>query len=345
MKRLSFITCSLVLFFATQSAQSAQTALGIDLAPVLTLTGPIGSTNQIQYTTDLGQANGWTNLTNIVLSQSTYIFADISAIGQPRRFYRINGLSQPGNPDSQNLVWIPAGTFIMGSPTNEVGRFDNEGPQTQVTFTYGFYMGKYEVTQGKYLSLIESNPSHFTAANGYTDDLNLPVDGVSWDNATNYCTKLTQQEQTAGRLPSGMVYRLPTEAEWEYACRAGTTSPFYFGNPANPYAVTNYAWYQNNSGGQTHDVGQKIPNNWGLYDMCGNVWEWCSGAYGTNYPGGSVTNYYVPPTDSSSLTVIRGGSFNDGNNLLRSASRYYYWETRYADAWGFRVVLAPPLPQ
>ena len=130
-----------------------------------------------------------------------------------------------------NMVWIPPGTFVMGSPTNEAER-DSDETQHTVTLTQGFYMGKYAVTQGEYLALMGSNPSYFTThdynGNPIRPDLNRPVEQVSWIDATNYCAHLTQQEQAAGRLPAGWVYRLPTESEWEYACRAGTTTAFHY---------------------------------------------------------------------------------------------------------------------
>jgi len=131
-------------------------------------------------------------------------------------------------------------------------------------------MGKYEVTQGEYLGVMDSNPSAFRT------DLSLPVETVSWFDATSYCWALTQRERAAGRIPSNCLYRLPTEAEWEYACRAWTSDRrFSDGDDPGYTNLTNYAWYEVNSGGTTHPVGQKLPNAWGLYDMHGNVFEWC----------------------------------------------------------------------
>ena len=122
-----------------------------------------------------------------------------------------------------NMACIPAGTFTMGSPESEPARVPSEGPQTQVTISRGFLVGKHEVTQGKYLNLMGTNPSAFAG------DLSLPVETVSWDDAVAYCVALTAKERNEGRLPAGFAYRLPTEAEWEYACRAGTTTAFHFG--------------------------------------------------------------------------------------------------------------------
>ena len=146
----------------------------------------------------------------------------------------------------------------MGTPTNEVDQQDNPGPQTRVTLTRGFFMGRYEVAQGEYQVVIGSNPSAFTG------DTNRPVEQVSWQDATNYCTRLTTRERLAGRLPAAAAYRLPTEAEWEYASRAGSMNRFSYGNDPEYTELINYAWYTANSGGTTHAVGGKLPNRWGF---------------------------------------------------------------------------------
>jgi formylglycine-generating enzyme required for sulfatase activity len=250
----------------------------------------------------------------------------------------------PGNPDPQHLVWIKPGTFMMGSPDDEVDRSDNEGPQTQVILSQGFWMSKYETTQGAYLAVMGANPSY------HKGDTNRPVERVSWKNATNYCGKLTVRERAAGRLPTGYEYRLPTEAEWEYACRAGTMTRFSFGDDLSDTQLGDYAWNVSNSGGTSHPVGLKQPNAWGLYDMHGNVWEWCLDWYET-YPGGSVTDPRGPTTfwtDPRGWTMgsYRGGSWGcDGWNC-RSALRIrneYPPNTPFDDL-GFRAVLAPGKP-
>jgi formylglycine-generating enzyme required for sulfatase activity len=196
----------------------------------------------------------------------------------------------------------------------------------------GFFMGRYEVTQGEYLSVIGSNPSSFAG------DTNHPVEQVNWTEANNYCAQLTARERTAGRLPSGWAYRLPTEAEWEYASRAGSTNRFSFGNDPGYTQLANYAWYSVNSGGTTHAVGGKLPNRWGLYDMAGNVWEWCSDWYG-NYPGGNVND---PQGSVSGLNrVFRGGNWYDTASNGRSAQRNGYDPSARSSGIGFRLVLAP----
>ena len=223
----------------------------------------------------------------------------------------------------------------MGSPTNELDRCDGEGPQTAVTISRGYWMGKYEVTQGEYLEVMGSNPSRFTG------DTNRPVETVTWYDATNYCGQLTQRERAAGRIATNSVYRLPTEAEWEYACRAWTSTRFSYGDDPGYTNLTNYAWYDGNSGGTTHPVGQKLANPWGLYDLHGNVWEWCQDWYG-EYPGGMAVDPQGPATGSD--RVIRGGLWLLYARLCRSAHRTCYYPDSGLSLIGFRVVLAPGQP-
>jgi formylglycine-generating enzyme required for sulfatase activity len=189
----------------------ASTIETIQMAPMLTIQETVGSANQIQYREDLGDPNAWITLTNLMLSNNLSLFVDTSAPPAPRRFYRVIGLSElpAANPHPDWLVWIPPGSFVMGSPASEQDRYDNEGPQTRVTITRGFWMSKYEVTQGEYRAIVGSNPSYFGG------DTNRPVEQVSWRDATNYCGTFNAQERLAGRLPANYVYRLPTEAEWE----------------------------------------------------------------------------------------------------------------------------------
>jgi formylglycine-generating enzyme required for sulfatase activity len=181
-----------------------------------------------------------------------------------------------------DLVWMAPGDFQMGTPEqkflvkwyylarekltkqpNPGAGFDNERPVTWVTFTQAFWLGRTAVTQGQYQAVMGGNPSQFTAAGR-----DAPVEQVSWDEAMAFCQKLTEREKAAGRLPAGYAYTLPTEAQREYACRAGTEGSFAGDLDA-------MAWYEAHSGGTTHPVGLKQPNAWGLYDMHGNVWERC----------------------------------------------------------------------
>jgi formylglycine-generating enzyme required for sulfatase activity len=163
------------------------------------------------------------------------------------------------------------------------------------------------------------------------------VEQVSWNEAVSYSAKLTGKEKAAGRLPVGYEYRLPTEAEWEYACRAGTTTLFSFGDDESK--LGEYGWYGSNSGNTTHPVGEKKPNGWGLYDVHGNVFEWCQDWYG-NYPGGSVTDPQGPATGSS--RVVRGGYwYSSIARSFRSEYRNGWWPGDRSDGVGFRPVLAP----
>ena len=222
------------------------------------------------------------------------------------------------------LLWIKPGTFVMGSPPEEAGRNKAEGPQTRVTFTQGYWLGKTPVTQAQYEAFIGSNPSNFTAAGP-----NAPVERVSWLDAMEFCEKLNAREQAAGRLPEGYAYTLPTEAQWEYACRAGTTGSY----AGNPEAM---AWHKGNSNETTHPVGEKAPNAWGLYDMSGNVLQWCFDWYG-DYPGGAVTDPTGPA--SGHFRMARGGSWRV--EIFRSASRAGGSSARRDYTLGFRLALAP----
>jgi formylglycine-generating enzyme required for sulfatase activity len=261
-------------------------------------------------------------------------FVDETAHLFPERFYR--ALLQTPPP---NMVFIPPNTFTMGSPSNELHRMPNEGPQTTVTLTRGFWIGKYEVTQEEYVSVTGTNPSVFPG------DLSRPVSSVSWPDATYYCWMLTQRELAAGRIPAGSQYRLPTEAEWECAARAGTSTRFSYGDDPNYTSLTNYAWYFLNGGLTVHPVGQKLPNPWGLYDMEGNVWEWCQDWLG-DLPGGAVSDPQGPPSNPIGLKVIRGGAYDFSEPDCRSARRYFYGNhpgLKDSDL-GFRVVLVSGLP-
>jgi formylglycine-generating enzyme required for sulfatase activity len=188
-----------------------------------------------------------------------------------------------------------------------------EGPQTEVSITRGFFMGKYEVTQGEYEEAMGNNPSWFNGVNpqgGSTDygtDLNRPVEFLAWSQAIDFCAAVTEREQAARRIPAHTAYRLPTEAEWEYACRAWTSTRFSYGDDPNYSELTDYAWYSGNNEGTTHPVGQKLPNAWGLYDMHGNVWEYCYDSVG-DYPGGRVLDPTGADWSMGRNPVIRGGS-------------------------------------
>jgi formylglycine-generating enzyme required for sulfatase activity len=267
----------------------------------------------------------WSPMVMVSNTLSKIVVTDGMANLAPQKFYRT--IIQP-----PNMVLIAPNTFTLGSPTNEVGRQSDESPQTVVTLSHGFWMAKFPVTQREFLAVMGSNPSNFPG------DSNRPVDSVSWFDATNYCDKLTQQDLAIGRIPPGSHYRLPTEAEWECAARAGTSTRFYFGDDAT--SLTNDAWYSANSGFGTHPVGLKQPNAWGLYDMEGDVWEWCQDWYGP-YPGGSVTDPQGPDNNPIGFKVIRGGGWDSFESDCRSARRDFRGASPFITDFilGFRVVL------
>ena len=217
------------------------------------------------------------------------------------------------------FVLIPAGTFQMGS-TNILIVQDNEKPVHTVHITQPFYMGKYEVTQGQWQVVMGNNPSSFTG------DPNWPVENVSWNDVQEFIRRLNAR---AG----GTTFRLPTEAEWEYAARAGTTTSWSFGNDASQ--LERYVWYDKNAGGETHPVGQLQPNLWGLYDMHGNVWEWVQDWFGS-YASGTADDPPGPP--SGSYRVNRGGGWDSGFNHCRSGGRSNNAPGKRYDNLGFRLL-------
>ncbi len=329
---------TLVAAGALSPVASAQAGaeLDIDIYAGLSITGAVGTVYSIEYVTDLTQTNtpgGWRCLEFLQLPASPYLWADQSAPATGHRFYRARVFAAP-----TNMVFIPPGTFRMGSPTNDVDSFFTEAPQTAVTISRGFWMGRYEVTQGEYLAVIGNNPSYFVG------DTNRPVEQVSWFDATNYCAALTQRERAAGRISTNCVYRLPTEAEWEYACRAWTSDRrFSYGDDPGYMSLTNYAWYgADNDPDMTKPVGQKLPNPWGLYDMPGNVVEWCQDWWSGGLPGGILLDPQGPATGSS--RVVRGGAFRSPAQYCRSASRGQQSPSDSYNFIGFRAVLAPGQP-
>ena len=325
----------------------------------MSLTGGVGTVYSIQYATDLSPTNVWVDRTLVQAKGGGTVWTDPSSPTPGQRFYR--AVSVPAPADT-NLVFIQPGTFTMGSPTNEAER-DLDETQHTVTISRGFWMEKYLVTQGDwdYVAVVGSNPSYFRngidgTINGgtgstITDELIHPVEWVNWYDASNYCALRTQQERTRGLIPSNYVYRLPTEAEWEYAARAGTTTAFYLGSGLHSGQANFYGQFEydasvgrilNQWGIEleiTTPVGSYRANPWGLYDIIGNVEEWCQDWYDV-YPGGSVIDPQGPA--SGSYRVLRGGLWGSIARDCRSACRYYYYPDVWpADGFGFRVVLAP----
>ena len=250
------------------------------------------------------------------------------------------------NSIGMKLVLIPKGTFIMGSLVSEEGHEKNEG-QHEVTIGKDYYLGVTEVTQGQYEKTMGTNPSYFQKqVPSYfqkqvirkSDSSMYPVEMVSWEDAVEFCKKLSDlpEEKKAGR-----VYRLPTEAEWEYACRSGSKSAYSFGDSSK--SLGDYAWFYGNSDERTHPVGEKKANAWGLYDMHGNVWEWCSDWY-DEYPKGAVSDPTGPK--EGSYRVIRGGGWGYEAADCRSALRVRLTPVDRNRYLGFRLALSPSgIPQ
>jgi formylglycine-generating enzyme required for sulfatase activity len=230
-------------------------------------------------------------------------------------------------PDlSLEMLWCKPGAFHMGSSEDEEDRHDCETLH-EVTLTSGYWLGKYPVTQAQWESVMGDNPSHFKGAG-------RPVETVSWTEASAFCEKLTAVESKAGRLPAGMAYQLPTEAEWEYACRAGTKTRFAFGDEL----TAKDANFDRNVG-ETTDVGKYPANPWGFHDTHGNVWEWCADWDG-DYPTGAVSDPVGPAVDSD--RIERGGSWFNSANLARSAIRISYEPANGSYILGFRLSLRSP---
>jgi formylglycine-generating enzyme required for sulfatase activity len=323
---------------------------------------PSGSAGNLCLGNPIGRVVGGVIL-NAGLLGTVYVAADLNAMPQPsgtvvvlpgetwnfQCWYRdaVGGNATSNFSDGLEVLFtatqtvpgmmpIPAGTFLMGSNApNSAPYFNNaiQQPAHQVTISYQFWMGRNEVTQSEYQALMGANPSYFPGAS-------RPVEQVSWHDARAYCAALTAQQ--VGNLPAGYEYRLPTEAEWEYACRAGTTTEFHYG-PALfcNLARFGYSFHSNSScnNSSTASVGSYAPNAFGLYDMHGNVFDWCLDSPAP-YTSASVTDPFVT---GSPYRVVRGGSWLHDSNFCRSASRLPFPPAFTHGNFGFRVVLAPVL--
>jgi formylglycine-generating enzyme required for sulfatase activity len=349
--RRSFSVVLLVLsLFASSFRLEAQNPPTLSLSfqtttrtAQINISADAGSPLAIEYTTNLSGNPIWLSLTNFTIYGSPVLVVAPSGL-QTNAFYRAL-ITVP-----TSMGWIPNGTFVMGSPVTEAGRGPNNETQHTVTLTNGFFMSTFLVTQSAYLSLVHTNPSYFNTNNAFTLDLNRPVEQVTWADATNYCHLLTVQERAAGRIFPNWLYRLPTEAEWEYACRAGATTQFYLGtnllsgmaNFDGRYEYHGTGTVFNASGtvlNRTVAVGGYSANSFGLYDMAGNVWEWVNDWYDV-YAATSVTNPIGPATGTQ--RVFRGGALNATGALCRSANRNKVDPATAVNTIGFRVVLGAP---
>jgi formylglycine-generating enzyme required for sulfatase activity len=262
------------------------------------------------------------------------------------------GRQEVTNSLGMKFVQIMPGTFRMGSPPTETGSFDNER-QHEVRLSRGFYMGMYEVTQEQFSKVMGVNPADYQGdkavkiipekrhpvTNRIVQDKvtipikteNFPVENVNWEDANEFCRLLSEVPE---ELNAGRSYRLPTEAEWEYACRAGSRTTYSSGNSAK--TLNAFAWFQDNSESRPHEVGTRKPNAWGLYDMHGNVWEWCQDWYG-EYPKENVADPSGPMGGKE--RVLRGGSWYVTEENLRSAYRPSRSPDFHSFDFGFRVVM------
>jgi len=265
--------------------------------------------------------------------------------------WEVKPVSIPGPTEGQSwtlpyfnipFAWVPSGQYQMGSPLQEHARLPNEGPQTSVRFTHGFWAGVYEVTQREYQEVTGRNPSEFKSAA-------RPVESVSWQEAKVFCELLTDFEREAERLPEGYVYRLPIEAEWEYAARAGTSTPYHFGDEADAsmghfrgvYPRDRKDGLRAPAGYGTATVGRYQANAYGLFDVHGNVREWTLDRYNGRLDGDSLVD--PRPRTEGSRIAVRGGGWEDSAVRVRSAAREEVSPEVTSNALGFRVVLAPEL--
>ncbi len=232
------------------------------------------------------------------------------------------------NIKEQLMIWVPPGSFMMGSHPDEIGYYEMEdGLPFNATLSKGFWLGQYPVTQSCWNAVLKNNPSHFQK-----DGWDRPVENVSWDDAINFCMQLNEDFEEI--IPSNYAFSLPTEMQWEYACRAGTETMHYSGNSAQD--LVRVAWFSANSGDQTHKVGEKMANPWGFYDMHGNVSEWCFDQP-VDFPKISATDWIG--FSGLNFHTYRGGSWEDEQGGLRSADSAYAISTLKKPTIGFRISL------
>ena len=288
----------------------------------------VKDSSQAVTLTVFDQANGLDRQVEVLVEGQVEVLVKLDTRPRPPQFFTL-----PGGA-SLEMVWIVPGTFQMGSPSSERGRSSNEGPVHDVTISQGFYLGKYEVTQGQWESVMGTRP--WQGRDYVRSGSDYPAVYVSWENAQEFIRRLNASM-------GSNVYRLPTEAEWEYACRAGTTTRWSFGDDESQ--LEHYAWYYDNAWdvGERHGhlVGTKRANPWGLYDMHGNVWEWVRDWYGSNYYSSSPSVDPAGPSRGSNR-VVRGGDFGNDARNLRSADRNDDSPSARGSNVGFRLLRQAP---
>ncbi|AKB31227.1 serine/threonine kinase [Methanosarcina siciliae HI350] len=251
--------------------------------------------------------------------ENSYLIEDSYAVVKPGN--SITPETSVSSSTGMEFVLVLPGEFYMGSPSEEQGRSDSESPAHKVTIKTSFYMGKFQVTQKQWKNIMGNSPSHFRGEA-------LPVEMVSWNDVQEFVEKLNAAENT-------YKYRLPSEAEWEYASRAGTQTRYSFGDDESK--LKEYAWYVKNSGRKTHPIGRKQSNPWGLYDMHGNVWEWVQDNWHENY-NDSLSDGKAWEDLDNSLRVSRGGSWYCIAESCRSAGRFGREHDSHFANLGFRLV-------
>jgi formylglycine-generating enzyme len=315
---------------------AAQLAIQTQPIPQLLLTGKANTVQSVIWTDSFAPDSTWQVLTNIPMESTARVAIGVDSITHSNRFYQ--AFEVPSG-----FVWLPPASFLVGSPLTEAEREPgNAEIQHTVTLTKGCWMARFEVTQALYSEIAGENPSTFLGPSN-------PVDSVSWHQSTNFCGQLTQREQSLGHLPSRCRYRLPTEAEWEYACRAGTTTAFYFGdvlrygmarfNSQIEYSAArgSYSVATNPIVLGSVQVGSFAPNAFGIYDMHGNVSEWCADGFG-DYPTGPVVDPKGLAPDVGRV-VVRGGAWAVEGRVCRSSIRYGGVPEHRHYGIGFRMVL------
>jgi formylglycine-generating enzyme required for sulfatase activity len=295
---------------------TASDSLDGNLTSSITITGTVDVNTTGVYTLTYSVSDGASNEANatrvVHVGQASTHSADLNASVQLQ------------------MLWVEPGTFTMGSPTTEAGRGTNE-TEHNVTLAKGFYLGKYEVTQAQYEAVMTGNSDGLSATpSEWPNNPNRPVEKVSWAYAQIFLTRLNAQQ--SANIPAGWAYVLPTESQWEYACRAGTTTMYSWGNDINATRAN----YSVSGLSQTRDVGYYAANPLGFFDMHGNVWEWTADWYQAAYPTG---NPVVDPSGpaSGSNRVLRGGSWNYDGTSLRSAKRIRDTPSTRLSFIGFRV--------